>query len=320
MGVAGRTWRLRAPVRSRRHQPRPVGRRPGGLPQLHPSVPRADSRRSRGGLPHARHAGGLRPAHRPHRDAGTADAGAGRCPAGAGRVAVDLRARATAAVRHPRVVGLRDRPAARLPVQALRRAHLDARRVHGHPGHGRADHRRIRARQERAGAGADFARQRPGGRRRGRPLPHQPDHARRALPGVAAEPAGSARHRPAGHPRDLRRDGRAPEDAAQAHRAPGAARQLRARLRAHALGAADAGRAGHAGAQGRSSRWWPAETSPCWWRPPCAIRSCNCAASTRMPISSRATTRRWKAGWRTEPPPRHRDRLYRRLVQSAHRP
>ena len=47
---------------------------------------------------------------------------------------------------------------------------------------------------------------------------------RRALPRAAAEPAGSARHRPAGHPRDLRRDGGAPEDAAQADRPPGAAR------------------------------------------------------------------------------------------------
>jgi HPr kinase/phosphorylase len=59
-----------------------------------------------------------------------------------------------------RVVGLRDRRAARLPVQALCRPHHDARRVHGHSGPGGADHRRIGPGQERAGAGADFARQR----------------------------------------------------------------------------------------------------------------------------------------------------------------
>ena len=50
---------------------------------------------------------------------------------------------------------------------------------------------------------------------------------------------------------DLWRDRGAPQDAAQAHRAPGAPRNAGARVRAPALRAADAGRAGRAGAQGR---------------------------------------------------------------------
>ena len=84
----------------------------------------------------------------------------------------------------------------------------------------------------------------------------------------------------------LRRDGGAPQDAAQADRAPGAPRDAGARVRAPALRAADAGRAGRAGAQGRSSRWWPAATSPCWWKRRCATPSCSCAASTPTPTSS----------------------------------
>jgi HPr kinase/phosphorylase len=70
------------------------------------------------------------------------------------------------------------------------------------------------------------------------------------VPRAAAEPAGSARHRPAGHPRHLWRDRGAPQDAPQAHRAPGAQGNAGARLRAPALRAAHAGRAGRAGAQG----------------------------------------------------------------------
>ena len=211
--VAG-LGRLRAPLRRGRGARGPLRRRPGRLPQLHPPLPGADPGRARDRLPHQRHGRGLRAPHLAHRHAGAAGAGADRQPGRAGRAAVDVRAGADPDVRHPRAVGVRHRRAARLPVQALRRAHLDARRVHGHPGPGRADHRRVRPGQERAGAGADLARQRPGGRRRGGPVPHQPDHHRGPLPRAAAEPAGSARHRPAGHPRDLRRDGGAPQDAA----------------------------------------------------------------------------------------------------------
>ena len=178
---------------------------------------------------------GLRAPHLAHRHAGAAGAGADRRPdARPTRCCRCASARRSRCSPPHESVGLRDRRAARLPVQALRRAHLDARRVHGHPGPGRADHRRVGPGQERAGAGADLARQRPGGRRRGRPVPHQPDHHRGPLPRAAAEPAGGARHRPARHPGDLRRDGGAPQDAAEADRAPGAARDAGARLRAPA--------------------------------------------------------------------------------------
>jgi HPr kinase/phosphorylase len=51
----------------------------------------------------------------------------------------------------------------------------------------------------------------------------------------------------------LWRDGGAAQDAPQAHRAPGAPRNAGARVRTHALRAADPGRAGHAGAQGGDS-------------------------------------------------------------------
>jgi HPr kinase/phosphorylase len=49
---------------------------------------------------------------------------------------VHVRTRADPDVCHARVVGLCDRRAARLPVQALCRPHHDARRVHGHSGLG----------------------------------------------------------------------------------------------------------------------------------------------------------------------------------------
>ena len=50
-----------------------------------------------------------------------------------------------------------DRLPARLPVEEAGAAHHHARRVHGRAGRGRADHRRLRPRQERAGPGTDLA-------------------------------------------------------------------------------------------------------------------------------------------------------------------
>ena len=103
-----------------------------------------------------------------------------------------------------------------LPVARARRIDDAARRVSRRARDGRADHRRVGDRQERARAGAHLARQRPGRRRHRRALPHLAGHARGPLPGGAARLPRSARHRHAQHPHDLRRDRRAPAQAAQA--------------------------------------------------------------------------------------------------------
>ena len=58
------------------------------------------------------------------------------------------------------------------------------------------------------GPGADLARPRAGGGRRGRSLPRLADRPGGPLPRTAAEPARSARHRPARHQGHLRRDRR----------------------------------------------------------------------------------------------------------------
>ena len=112
-------------------------------------------------------------------------------------------------------------------------------------------------------------------------------------PELLHEPARSARHRPARHQGDLRRDGGAPEDAPEADRPPGAQGNDGARVRAPALRAAHAGRARRAGAQGRDRGRSPAATSPCWSRRRCATPSCSCAASTPTRSSSSATAGRW---------------------------
>ncbi len=178
--------------------------RPGRLPQLHPSVPRADRRPPRGGLSDGGVGGRPGAAHLAHRDAGAAGHHRGRRPPAARPPGGDVRPRRDPALRHARIGRPRHRRGARLPGPALRRTHHAPRRVHGHPGPGRAADGRIGPGQERTGAGTHQPRPRPGGRRRGGHLPHQPDGAGRPLPGAAAEPAGSARHRPAGHQGHLR--------------------------------------------------------------------------------------------------------------------
>ncbi len=126
----------------------------------------------------------------------------------------DVRPRRDPAVPDRRIGRPRDRRGAQLPGAAVRRAHHAPRRVHGHPGPGRADHWRIRPGQERTRPGTDLARPRPGGRRCGGPVPRVADRARRPLPRPAAQPARSARHRAARHQGHLRRDRGAPQDAA----------------------------------------------------------------------------------------------------------
>ena len=139
-----------------------------GLPQLHPPVPRADRRPSRGGLPVVGQPRGPGAPHLAHRHAGAAGAHHGRRRGAAAAPGRDVRSRRDPAVRDRRVGRPGDRRGAQLPGAALRRAHHAPRRVHGHPRAGRAAHRRVGPGQERARARADFARPRPGGRRRGR--------------------------------------------------------------------------------------------------------------------------------------------------------
>ena len=100
-----------------------------------------------------------------------------------------------------------------------------ARRVARRARDGRADHRRIGDRQERARARAHLARQRPRRRRRRRAVPDRPgDDRRRAARRAARFPRG-ARPRRAQHPHDLRRDRGAPAQGAEADRAPRGSQQ-----------------------------------------------------------------------------------------------
>ena len=107
-----------------------------------------------------------------------------------------------------------------LPRARARRVDDAARRVPGRAGARRADHRRLGDRQERAGARAHLARQRPGRRRHRRALSHLPGHRRGPLPRRAEGLPRGARHRRAQHPHDLRRDRDPAAQAAAPHRAP----------------------------------------------------------------------------------------------------
>ena len=107
-----------------------------------------------------------------------------------------------------------------------------ARRVPRRARDGRADHRRVGDRQERARARAHLARPRPRRRRHRRALADLARHDRGPLPAGAARLPRGARPRRAQHPHDLRRDRGAPAQAPEAHRAPRGPRQrgvLRAR-------------------------------------------------------------------------------------------
>nr|GEU28524.1 hypothetical protein [Tanacetum cinerariifolium] len=157
-------------------------------------------------------------------------------------------------VLHPAAGRASDRFSARVPVEKAGAAHHHARRVHGRAGRGRADHRRLGPRQERTGAGTDFALARPGGRRCGGIFAHRPQYDRRPLPGAAAEPAGSARPGPARHQGHFWRDGRAAQDAPQADRTPGQARRAGRGSGAPAVPVPHRRRAGTADPQGRHSR------------------------------------------------------------------
>ena len=109
-------------------------------------------------------------------------------------------------IRHAAVDLAQARPRTAQPPAVPPGAHAGAarhpaRRVHGDLFDRRADHRRIRVGQERAGAGTDHARPSPGRRRRAGIHPDRARRARRHLPGTAAGPAGSARPGRAQHPR-----------------------------------------------------------------------------------------------------------------------
>ena len=240
----------RAPLRRSGRSRCTLGGRPDRLPQLHPPLPGADRRPPRGRLPQRRHRRGDRTPRRAHRHARTTDDHRRRRPGAAEPARRDVRPRRDPAVRHRRIGRPCDRRGARLPRPVVCRAHHAPRRIHGHPRSGRAANRRIGPGQERTRAGADFARPRPGGRRRGGPLPHLADRARRPLPRIAAQPARGTRHRPARHQGDFRRDRRAAKNAPEAAGAPGAQGNDGARVRAPALRAAVRGHPGRAGAQG----------------------------------------------------------------------
>src|SRR5690606_7394406 len=95
-------------------------------------------------------------------------------------------------------------------------------RVHGGLFDRRADHRRVRLGQERAGAGTDQPRPPAGRRRCARVHPDRTGRARRHLPGTAAGPAGAAWTGRAQHPPDVRRYRCQAEQVPAADRAPGA--------------------------------------------------------------------------------------------------